>query len=181
MNLMEQPLLIVAAGVAVLTVLVGGFIQTGKRGLLYGAGAMILLTVGMLALERSTITPREAVKATLYVIANEIEQNDLEGLLKHISAGRPNLVDEAKKYMSLVTVEEVDIKKNLKVDLHSERGMYIAEASFNAVIRGSDKRGFLDKKRPIPRFFKVRFKLEDGSWKVRSYEMSDPREGLRGT
>lgn len=178
MMLMDQPLLIAFGGVVAVTILVGGFIQTGKKALLYAAVAAMLLALGLVVLERVTITPREAVKATLHVIAHELEQNDVEGVIAHISAGRPNLVQQAQDRMGLVEIFEVDIKRNLKVDLFSEKGMELAEAKFNVVFRAKDKRGFLDEKRPVPRFFIVRFKLEDRQWKVRDYEMADPRDGI---
>ena len=181
MNLMEQPLLIVFGGATLITILIGGFIQTGKRPILYGAAAVLLLTIGLIGLERTTITPREAVRATLFVIANDLERNDVDAVIRHVSPGRPELIEQAEKYMGLVKISDVDIKRNLRIEIFADKGMEIAEAKFNVVFKGKDKNGFLDEKRPIPRFFTVRFKNEDGAWRVRNYEMGDPREGLGGT
>lgn len=181
MNLMEQPLLIVFGGVTLITILIGGFIQTGKRPILYGAAAVLLLTIGLLGLERTTITPHEAVRATLFVIADDLKHNYVESVVEHISPGRPELIQQARNYMGMVEIFEVDIKRNLRIEIYEEKGMEIAEAKFNVVFKAKDKRGFLDEKRPIPRFFTVRFKNEDGAWRVRNYEMADPRDGLGGT
>ena len=182
MALMEQPLTIIFGGLLIVAALAGGLIQTGKKGFLYGTIVAVVLAVSLLVLERTTITPREAVKATLHVIANDLERNDVEAVVRHISKGRVELQEEARERLEQVEVVEVKIKKNLKVDVVSQRGMEIAEAKFNCTLRlkprESRLQGFLDQKRPIPQFFKVRFKQEDGSWRVRDYEMSDPRAGL---
>lgn len=182
MAIMEQPLTIIFVGLLVVAGLAGGLIQTGKKGFLYGAIGAAVLTLGLFILERTTITPREAVKATLHIIANDLERNDVEAIVQHISKGRVKLQEEARDRLEQVEVVEVKIKNNLKVDVVSQRGMDIAEAKFNCVIRlkarKSRLQGFLDEKRPIPQFFKVRFKQEDGAWRIRDYEMSDPRAGL---
>lgn len=182
MSLMEQPYTIVIAGVFIVAVLAGGFIQTGKRVLLYASLFAILATVGVLFLERTTITPREEVKATLFMISHELENNNVEGVLQYISDGRPKLKHDAASKMGLVTIREVDIKRNLKVEIVTARGGEIAEAKFNCVIHTDRIQGFesmMDTAQRVPRFFVVRFKQdEDGRWRVRDYEMKDPRSGM---
>jgi len=178
MWLMDQPLMIVFGGVVLSAALLGGLFQTGKKSLGYATICVSLLTIAMLGLERVTVTPREAVIATLHIIAHELEQNDVAALVNHISEGRPKLRAEAEQKMGFVEIIDVDIKRNLKVVVLNERGMDIAEARFNAVIRLRPLRGFSDEMRPVPRFFVVRFKKEDGKWRVRDYEMADPRQGI---
>jgi hypothetical protein len=158
--------------------LLAGLIQTGKKILLFAAIGVILLTIGLLLLERAAITQREAVTATLHVIASDLERNNVDAILDHVSEGRPKLRADVKQKMGLVEIINVDIKRNLKVEVSNERGMDIAEAQFNAVIRLRPLRGLSDEIRPAARFSTVRFKLEDGKWRIRDYEMSDPRRGI---
>ncbi len=182
MAIMEQPLTIVFVGLLVSGGLIGGLIQSGKKQFLYAAIGAVLLTLGMLAIERTTITPREAVRATLFVIASDLERNDVEAVVRHVSQGRTDLQKDARKRLAQVEIVNVDIKRNLKVDVTNARGMNIAEATFNCVFRlrptESQFQGFIDAKKPIPKFFKVRFKEEDGVWRVRDYEMNDARAGI---
>ena len=180
MALMEQPLLIGFVGLTIVTVLVGSLIQTGKKPLLYASIAVLLLTVGLLALERATVTPREHVKATLHVIAGDLERNDVMAVVDHVSKDREELRREAERVLKLIEIEDVNIKKNLKVQLYEERGIQYAEARFNAVIRATVKRSEDYGTRPYPQFFVVRFRNEDGKWRVRDYERDDPRAGIGG-
>lgn len=178
MTLMEQPLWIIGVGVFCVGALVAGLMQTGRKSLLYIAIFVTLATAGLVVLERMTVTPREQVIATLHVIAADLEQNDVAAVLDHISEGRPKLRSEAERNMGLVEVVDVDIKRNLKVEVVQGRGLHVAEARFNAVIRFRPRRGFSDEMRPYPSFFKVQFKQEAGKWRIRGYEMSDPRQGI---
>ena len=182
MAIMEQPLTIAFVGLLITGALFGGLIQTGRKSLLYAAIGALAITALMLVIERTTLTPREAVRATLHVIAEDLERNDVDAVVAHVSTGRQELQDEARRRLDQVEVVDVNIKRNLKVDVVSAKGMDVAEATFNCVFRlkprASRFQDFLDENRPIPQFFKVRFKLEDGNWRVRDYEMSDPRNGI---
>lgn len=182
MWLMEQPYVILLAGLVLVVILIGGLIQTGKRILLYAAIGVVMATLALLALERTTITPREEVRATLHMIAHELEQNNVDGVLEYISDGRPELKSDARQKMGLVEIAEVDIKRNLKIELVEARGLQIAEARFNSVIHFDRIKGFSDfsnAQQRIPRFFVVRFRQDDdGRWRVRDYEMLDPRNGM---
>ena len=182
MNLMEQPVLILVSGTILVSVFVGGLVQTGRRSLLYLAIAAAFATGGLLLLERMTITPREEVRATLYVIAHHLEQDDVDAVLGFISDGKPKLKREAKQKMGLVEIGEVDIKRNLRVKIVEARGIQVAEARFNCVIHFDRIKGFSEMSnvsRRYPQFFVVRFRQDDdGCWRVRDYEMQDPRNGI---
>ena len=182
MWLMEQPYAILFGGLVIVVGFLAGLIKTGKKRLLYAAACAALATLGLFLLERNTITPREEVRATLHLIAHHLEQNDAEAVVEFISNGRPDLKREAKQKMGLVEISEVDIKSNLKIEIVSARGLDIAEARFNCVIHLERVRGFSDMSEAnqrFPRFFVVRFRQdEDGRWRVRDYEMQDPRKGI---
>ncbi len=182
MELMEQPYLILFGGLTIVVMLIAGLIQTGRKSLLYAALVAALVTGGLFLLERTTITPREEVRATLHMIAHELEQNNAEGVMDYISDGRPKLKQEAKLKMGLVEIGEVDIKRNLKIEIVSTRGGEIAEARFNCVIHFEHIKGYSEltnAPQRYPRFFVVRFRQDDdGRWRIRDYEMKDPRAGI---
>jgi len=179
MWLMEQPLTIVCAGVVLVAVLQAALVQTGRHGFLYATITVVLLTVGLVGVERAVITPREEVKATLHLIVHDLEKNDVSAVLTHVSRGRPELGREAKQKIQSIEILDVDIKRNLKIEIVQERGIQIAEAKFNATIRFRFVNRLRDEARPFPLFFTVRLRKEDdGKWRVRNYEMSDPRTGI---
>ena len=177
MSLMDQPLPILFVGLVTTAALVGGMLRTGRMALLYASILAAVATLGLLALERMVVTPREEVKATLHVIAALLQQNDPARVVEYISEGRPRLREEARHKLGLVEILEVKIKRNLTVDVVCQRGMEVAEARFNAVIRVRDRRGIIAE-RQVPQFFSVTFRREDGVWRVRSYKMDDPRRGI---
>jgi hypothetical protein len=179
MWILERPLPILFLGVVLVAVLVGGLVQTGRRWLVPAIGGAVLLTAGMLILERLVVTPAEQVAATLREIAAHIERNDVDAVVESISPGRPALRQEARRHMSLVRISDVTIKANLRVEVLGDRNPPLAEARFNAVIRGTDRAGQLGTQ-IYPRYFIVNFRQEDGRWRVRGYEMKDPREGFSG-
>jgi hypothetical protein len=178
MWLMEQPLPIVFVGVIVVVGLVAGLLRTGRAALLYAAIVAAVLTGALLIAERFVVTPREEVAATLNVIAHDIQTNNVEAVARHISSARKALRDEAKSRMRLVRIHDVDIKRNLKIEIATRAGGDVAEARFNAVIRFSDAQGLVENQ-VYPRFFTVIFGREsDGAWRIRSYTMADPRQGI---
>ena len=79
--------------------------------------------------------------------------------------------------MELIEVLDVKIKRNLTIDVVANRGTEVAEARFNVVARLRGRRGMMDE-RLYPRFVVVNFRKEDGQWRVRKYEASDPRRGI---
>jgi hypothetical protein len=175
---MEQPLPIVFSGLSIVAALIAGLLKTGRWSLLAAAVAAGLATLGLVVMERLVVTPREEVRATLFVVADMLERNDADGVLGYVSAGRPQLRDEARLRMSQVEILEVRIKRNLKITVAAERGLEVAEARFNVVIRVRGRQGMLDS-RPQPRFCVVNFrKEEDGRWRVRDYRLEDPRQGI---
>lgn len=177
MWIMEQPVAIGFFGLVVVVALIGGLLRTGRTPLLYGAILTSLFTVGLLVVERYVVTPREEVRATLYVIAGLIEENDVNAVLRYISAGRSKLRESVRRNMEQIEVLDVKIKRNLTIDVTTHRGTQVAAARFNVVARLRGRRGLLDE-RPYPRFVVVTFRKEDGQWRVRQYEASDPRRGI---
>ncbi len=174
---MEQPITISFFGLVVVVALIGGLLQTGRMPLLYGAIFASLFTVGLLVVERHVVTPREEVRATLYIIAALIEENDVNAVLPYISAGRSKLREQVRQNMELIEVLDVKIKRNLTIDVVTHRGTEVAEARFNVVARLRGRRGMTDE-RPYPRFVVVNFRKEDGQWRMRTFEVHDPRRGL---
>ena len=96
--LVEQPVTIFALGLVTLAIMAGALVHTGRRIFLYAVFAVVLLTAGMLLIERLAVTEVERVEATLYALANDLRKNDAEAVLQHISTGSPDVLMDAKRY-----------------------------------------------------------------------------------
>ncbi len=170
MWLMENPLAILGIGAAVLVMMFVGLQQTGKRGFLIAMVGVVVLSAGLLLLERWMITPRESVVATLHVLAHDLKSNDVEAVLSHISDRAPKVAEDARSYMRMGTIKEAKIKTIRKVTFPQEKPVRLAVAEFNVVIVGqSGNTGPIT----IPKILVVYFRDEAGKWRIKDYEVHE--------
>jgi hypothetical protein len=177
--IVEQPIVILFVGAFLVAASGAIWVQTRDRRALIAVGSVVVLTGLWLLVERLVMTDVEQVKQTIRLIASEIENNNVEAVVNHISAENPSLRDEIRKTLSLVTVKKVSVKRNLKATVTRRAAFTSAEARFNAVATVEGRSGLVGT-HVVPRFLVVRLRKEGQQWRVRSYEMSDPRDGLRG-
>ena len=175
----EQPIVILFVGAFLLAATGAIWVQTRDRRALIALSSVILFTGLWLLAERLVVTDVEQVKQTIRTIAQELENNNVEAVVNYISAENPTLREEVRRTLSLVTVKKVSIKRNLTATVIHRSAFTSAEARFNAVATVEGRRGMLGK-RLVPQFLVVRLRKEGDDWRVRSYERSDPRDGLRG-
>ncbi len=181
MNLFfENPWPIVATGTLLTVILTSGLLRTGRIALLWAILGVIGLTIALFFLERSVVTPTEEVEMALHEIAAELEANNIEGVIGYIASSAPQLEKIVHSRLRDVTIEQVKIKRNLRIELSSGREPNLATARFNVVIAGVDKARMLGRRQGAW-FFVVNFRKEQGDWRVESYEERDPRAGLRSS
>lgn len=174
-----SPVWIIVLGLLLAAMLVGGWIQTGQKALLYAAGAAVVLTSLLLLAERMVETDREQVERTLHEIARDVERNDLQAVLRHIYSGAPEIRDRAASEFPNYTFKEVRITRLRKIDVVPKHLPPKAVAEFNVVVVGSDRQGLLNDQQ-VPRFVVVTFYQEsDGRWAVADYQHYDPQEGFK--
>lgn len=168
--LLQQPLVIIVAGAVVVLVLLGVLQQTGKKWALIAMVAAALATAGMVAIERIVVTPEEAVRATLYAIAQDVERNDVDAVVARLSTRSPELHDQVRAVMRPYRAEEVRVTqiRDLVVQPDGQR------ASVHVHVRavGGDRGGMFEHQPYFPKF-NVTFVLEEGQWRVRDYEPID--------
>lgn len=177
--LLEQPLWILAAGVALELVLFVVLQRTGQRWVL---GAMVLVaaaTAGLVGLERLIVTPAESVRSTLSQIAADLKRNDVPAVVNHISRRSPELKAEAEKRLRMVKLEDVRISQIHETTVNLDNNPPVALCRFNVVATGGDRAGVLNNQR-YAAYFEVTFVKEDGAWRMRDYKEGDFREGMRG-
>lgn len=174
----ENPFGIAFAGILLVTVLGGAWLQTGKRGLLIGAIAAAVAAILLLVLERTVITETERVKATVDRLARIVETGDLPSLLKQIHPDAEEIKAKVSQEFPRYKIKEVDIKSGMKVDLFKDHKPPKAIAEFNVVVVGGDASGLLSDHR-VPRFVILTFYKDGEDWKIWHYEHFDPTHGMR--
>ena len=170
--IVEQPLLIAAIGTLSALILLGGLLKTGRAWLIGAVVGVVVMTIGMLVLERIVVTERERVEGTIHRIASDLESNQAPRVIRHISREAPRLSQEAKKVLSQIVIHEVRVKSNLRVEVGGDPSSE-ATATFNVVVVASDREGYMQNQ-PTPRLVTVHLVKEDGSWKVVDYQLDDP-------
>jgi len=170
------PLSVICA--LLIAMLIGGFLQTQRKWLLLVACGLAMFVAFLFVVEKIVVTPREEVARTLYEIAADLQVNNIDGVVRHFASTAPELERDARARLRGMTLEQVKIKRNLTIEVTPSSNPHLATARFNCVVVGSDKSGLMGKRRGAF-FFDVDFRKEQGNWRVASYEMKDPRAGMR--
>lgn len=168
---LEQPLVVLFVGSVLVAVSAVAWVQTQHPRALQAAVLSLAALVAGLVLERWVVTPAEQVEASVYGVAQALESNDLPAVTAFLASSAEDLRQEVQTYLRLVTVNKISIKSNLKVTIS---GSSAATARFNAVATVSG-RGGTPSDQPVPRLLIVHFRLEQGQWRIVSYEAFDPR------
>jgi hypothetical protein len=124
------------------------------------------------------LTPREQMYHVLRTIAADLETNDVNRIIRHISSTVPHLIDHARRIVPQYVIHQATVKENLVVEFTPPSIPERAIAGFNAVFRVSEANGSI-KNLLSPWYFIVEFVWEDGRWRAVRYERRDPREGVR--
>jgi hypothetical protein len=175
---LEQPLAVVILGV-VLGLGVGlAWTSTGRREWLFALGAVAVLTIAGLIVERAVVTDKEAITATLNEIARDVKSNNVRALLKHIASKATEVQQQAETEMPRYKFDECRVTRvhNIDIDVSSEPRSAIVE--FNVIAAGSfSEGGFVLSGEQIYRWVKLQMVREsDGRWKVQSYEHAEPKQ-----
>ncbi len=175
--LFEQTMPIVLMTVFGIILMISGYLQTGKRGLLFGAGAVGAIGLMLLIIGQVIVTEREKIRETIFAVAGAVERNDLPGVLRHVSPESDAIRRRIEAEFPRFEFGNVKIKRNLTIEIDEASQPPRGEANFNATVVVSDKTGFL-KDRLIPRRVKVIFLHEGEQWLISDYQHGDPQRGL---
>jgi Tfp pilus assembly protein PilE len=177
--LLENPVPAIIVGGLTAAMLGGGWLQTGAKWLLYLAITAVILTILAVIMERVVVTDREQVTETLFEIAALVERNQVDEALKYASPKSPRVRAQAASELPLYEFSDVDIKRNLEIELLPDANPPTAIAEFNVSVTLSIRNSAFTNRR-IPRFVEVTFyKEEDGQWRVGAYQHFEPTRGFR--
>ncbi len=138
----------------------------------------LLLTAGLIVVERLVMTEREEVQLFVAELAAAIENGDEQAVLDMVSARASQIQKAAQHGMRLFDVQHAgfstpEVSFNRVVDPPE------AEAEFGAMIRGKPRRGPLmgEISRPYRVILMLRRDTPDGPWKVFDFELRNPVTG----
>ena len=165
---------VILIGVISVILLCTGWAKTGRKEVLYGLIAVIVLCALVLGMQRFVVTDGEKALATLKQIASDVERNELSAVLGHIHSRATSIRAEAESEFPRYRFKEVKITKIHEVEVKLDHVPPQITIKFNVVVSGSDAEGVLGD-RNVPRYVVVTFeKDDDGAWRVRDYLHEDP-------
>jgi len=171
--LYEQPLIIVALGVALILALGAGWSASGRKELLYAAGLAFVLLVAGLIVEKLIVTDREAVRATVLQIARDVEHNDRRAVIGHIHSGSPQLRRQVEAELPKYQFTELRITKIHLIDVDPKVEPKSAMVEFNVIGSGSERGGF--EMEHIAQWVRLHMLREkDGRWNIADFEHDSP-------
>jgi ketosteroid isomerase-like protein len=175
--LFDQPISIAAAGTAVVFLLVVAWVQTGRNAFLFSSGGAAVLCVLLLILERNVITPREEVEATVYELAQLVERNDVDAIVKNFVRSKPEWATKAKQELPRYTFTEARVTQIHHIAMNLQHQPPEAVVEMNVSVSGSFEQFASG---TYLRWLKVTFwKEDDGRWRVVEYEHAEPTKFMR--
>jgi hypothetical protein len=163
--LAEDPKLVIFIGIVAVAVLASVLPRTQRYGLVFLAmAAVLVLTVAGVVFERLVVTEREQVEAVLDDIASALEDNDVDGVLDHLSPAATPTRTRARLAMEELVITDAGIR-NLEVAINRLTSPVTAEARFDGVIRYRFRTGDIGRNFYAARFVVV-LQLEEGRWMV---------------
>ena len=175
--LLENSYVIFVSGLVLLLVAYYFWTQTRLKWILYLMAAMVLVTIGLLVIERMVETDREAIKDTLTDLAKEVETNDVDGALSYFAQSAKIARDRAAREMPTYKFSTCRIMSYGEMVPKTDTALKTCDVTFTV---------FVDVEAPTFHGFKGRAgrtvtltmqKEPSGAWKVLDYSHYDPRPG----
>jgi hypothetical protein len=170
--LTEDPTALVAAGVLIEALLVVALVKSG-RGVLFAVMAAVLVVVlaGVL-FERSVVTPREEVEATLEDARRAVERNDVESVLSHVDPAASALRGAVRQWLPRIQVQEAAIR-DLRITVNEHTNPPTATAEFIGRVNGNFHETGYDHT-TVLRHFTVDFHKQGDHWLMTQYQDREP-------
>lgn len=171
----ENPLWLGICGAFVTIVALVLWMQTRARSAAVTAFVACLLTILLVLVSQRVETDREKLIRTIHEVADAVESNDLERVLRHVAPNAQQGLTRARQELPQYTFREARMTrlKSLLVNRSSTPPTAVAEFSVIVDVGagGSGTR--------IPRFVKAYFVEDAGRWLVRDYEHFDAGAAFR--
>jgi len=161
----EEPTTALMLGGFALFILLIALWRTGRGVLLYVMLGVIILTGGLVLLERLVVTEYERVESTIELAATAIEANDVEGVLAQLASDATTLRNHVARRMFSVKIERAKFV-DLNVTFNRLTNPPTATADFLANLKGTQS----GVQFTFPSRLTVVLIEEEGRWVVTSYK-----------
>ncbi|MDG2380276.1 MAG: hypothetical protein P8N76_01240 [Pirellulaceae bacterium] len=173
----EQPAVPLFVGALLFAIATAIWTQTRSGRALLGCLMVVAITSGWLVIQALVVTESEQIRQTIDTIAKQVEANNIDAVVAHFSSDNPQLADDVRVLLQTAQIEKVTIKRNFQATVTRRNGLVSGEASFNAVATATDRRERWGRQ-IVPRYVVVQLRKKGNSWKIRSYQLQDPRRGI---
>ena len=153
------------------------FVSSRNKVMLYLSIGIALLAGSIFACEQLVVTDREEIVAVVSDLAEQVEDNHVAGVVKHLSPKHQETIDRASSEMPRYSFDTCKLS-GIKDFGDDETNPNAKKISFVVFFRASSARG----KEKIPGQREVTLTFEKdaaGEWKVIYYAHSDPRQNVR--
>jgi hypothetical protein len=175
--LFDQPISLIVIGLAIAFLLGVAWVQTGKNVFLYAMAVAVLLFGVLLVVERSVVTDREAVEARVYQLAELVEQNKVDEIVKSFVVSRPEWAAKARQELPRYQFTEARVTQIHRVEVNSHHQPPEVIVELNVSVSGTFEQFATG---TYLRWLRVKFwKEDDGQWRVADYEHADPVKFMR--
>ena len=161
---------VMPSGLALEGVLAVMHLATGRGRLVGAMIGVLVVTLGLVVVERLVVTEREEVAQALDAVAVALTTNDLPRVLKFVSQSVPQTRAAAQANLGRVVIRTAEVGSDLKIDLQASTQPPTATARFVARFSGSDKSGQTRFDKYVQRL-EVQLVKEDGQWRIAAYKL----------
>ena len=168
--LFEQPWIIGVLGAIVTGATLFGWLQSGNPIALRSAAGFLVATVLLVLMNVWVVTEQEILRSWLSETALELEQNQVDKVLKKIHPEASERVASRASMLKNIKFSSVRITKIHGIDLKSTRSSNQAIIRMNVFAEGEINHAA----GKVPRWIGLTLEKTDGIWMVADVEEKDP-------
>jgi len=166
--LLEDPTTVLTAGILIQVLLAVVLVKTGRGAVLLAMGGVFVLTILLVVVEFTVVTPREEIENTLYSAATAAEANDLDQFMTFIDPASAAGFSEVQSRMPRFDIKSVRLGQ-LQVEVDDSGESTAAQARMIASVEANDRQGQVPRDKYIARF-SVDLKKVNDRWLMVAYK-----------
>ena len=167
----EQPWIVGAIGTVITIVTLYGWTQTGNSIALKTGIGLALATLLLLIANLFIVTDAEQVRTWLASTASELQNNDIDRVLKKLSPDCSDRVTNVADRMKNVKFTIAKVTKIHSIEVQSDKEGVTAQIRMNAFVAG-ESNGISAK---VPRWVALTLEKKNREWLITDFEDKDPQ------
>ncbi len=175
--LLESPWPALTTGVVLELILAIVLVRSGRGIVLVAMVVVLILTSGLVVLERLVVTEREEIENALSRAETTLEWNDPSAVLALFTPNSPRRTEVAN-VLGRFRVRDAHIGRDLEIEPAAATDPPSVRASFTGRVVGSDTRGEVPYETVIRKFTVTLHRVGD-QWLIHDYQMTEPFGGRR--